>query len=126
MIYLPFTIITNLMEYWILILLTQYICSAHLNSCRKNVLIGSGIAAVCAAAGSLIYGEASITISMLLAAIVTILLFSRKKALTYCVLLPHLLSFLQLWLFRWLFLMRFYPEDFPSFFPAYLMTDGSV
>lgn len=41
--YLPLDIAINLMEYWILILMTQYICSAHMNLRRRNVLLSSGI-----------------------------------------------------------------------------------
>lgn len=79
MIYTLYTIAVNLMEYWILLLLTQYICSAHLNLRRRNVFIGSGIAIACTACGVLLYGEISTTISLPLAILLTIILFSRKR-----------------------------------------------
>lgn len=37
--YLPLEIANNLMEYWSLILLAQYICSAHMDLRRRNVLL---------------------------------------------------------------------------------------
>ena len=40
--FLLLDIAVNLMEYWILILLAQYICSAHMNKLFRHVLLGSG------------------------------------------------------------------------------------
>ena len=77
--YIPFSVAVNLVEYWILMLTTQYICSAHLNLRRRNVFICSGISAVCIASGMLLYGEEANTVSFPLAIVLSILLFSRKR-----------------------------------------------
>lgn len=77
--YLLFTAAVNLIEYWILILMTQYICSAHLKLHRRNVFIGSGINVACTVFGMLLYGEDSVILTFLLSSILSVLLFSRKK-----------------------------------------------
>lgn len=77
--YILYTVAVNLMEYWILILITQYICSAHLNLRRRNVFICSGIVAGCIASGMLLYGEDANTVSLPLSIVLSILLFSRKR-----------------------------------------------
>lgn len=46
MINLVALIVSNAMEYWILILLMQYICAAHMDISRKNVCIGTCISAL--------------------------------------------------------------------------------
>lgn len=77
--YMLYTVAVNLMEYWILILITQYICSAHLNLRRRNVLICSAVAVACTVSDILLCGEVSTTISLPLAVVLSILLFSRKR-----------------------------------------------
>ena len=79
MTYILFAAVINLIEYWILILMTQYICSAHLKLHRRNIFIGSGIIVVCTVSGMLLYGEDSILVSFLLSTVLSILLFSRKR-----------------------------------------------
>lgn len=79
MTYILFAAVINLIEYWILILMTQYICSAHLKLHRRNIFIGSGIIVVCTVSGMLLYGEDSVLVSFLLSTVLSILLFSRKK-----------------------------------------------
>lgn len=77
--YMLYAIAVNLMEYWILILLIQYICSAHLKLRYRNVLICSGIAVACSVSGTLLSSGLGVTVSMPLAAVLTIFLFSRKR-----------------------------------------------
>lgn len=68
----------NLMEYWIFILLLQYVCAADLNLCRRNCSIGTALSAVFLAAAAIFAPEAAYP-AMLLAVLLTLLLFSRNR-----------------------------------------------
>lgn len=74
-----YDIVINLVECWVILLLAQYICSAHLQLRRRNVVICSGILLVCIVAGLLISGESSTILTVPLALVLTVLLFSRRR-----------------------------------------------
>lgn len=74
-----FRVFYDLIEYWIIILTAQYICSAHLQLRRRNMLICSVITVVCITSGFLILNDSSDTLTLPLALVLTTLLFSRQR-----------------------------------------------
>lgn len=72
-------LIINLMEYWILILLMQYICSAHIRLNRRTILLSSLISLSLTALGFLFFSDISSLICMPCAIALTVLLFGRHK-----------------------------------------------
>ena len=80
-------IISNTMEYWILILLMQYVCAAHMEINRKNAgigtcisVLGTVIATFCPFPGESIAGVvAKIFIGMVAGILLSVLLFSKKR-----------------------------------------------
>lgn len=77
--YLPFEMLSYLIEYWILILLTQYLCSAHLNLRPRNRIICSGIPLLGTFIAFLFYNPYVFIISTSLEILLTIILFSQKR-----------------------------------------------
>lgn len=69
----------NLMEYWIFLLLLQYVCAAHLNLNRRNGMMGTGIAAVLIGAAAALLGDDGAYIATYLAVLLSILLFAGKR-----------------------------------------------
>lgn len=72
-------IVFNLIEYWILILMMQYVCAAHMELNKRNALIGSGIAVLGTAASVFIGGPLAFILGMAAEIALTVLLFSRKR-----------------------------------------------
>lgn len=68
------------MEYWIIILLMQYICSAHINLNRRNILLCTGINLLGAGVSYLCPEYYDVIFHMIFSVAVTVLLFSSKKA----------------------------------------------
>lgn len=76
-----FQLAVNLMEYWILLLLMQYICAAHINLNRRSVLISSAVFLFLTALDILLLPEdIRFFISMFISILATVLLFSKKKS----------------------------------------------
>lgn len=94
MISLVALIVSNAMEYWILILLMQYICAAHMNISRKNVCIGTCISALSTViatfspfqSGTPAGVVVEIFFGMVGGILLSVLLFSKRK-------LPDMLRF---------------------------------
>lgn len=82
------TIIINLTEYMILILLMQYVCSAHMNLCRRNLLLCCGMAAAVYTPAFLFGNESLLFFSVFALIALTVLLFSRKRLLDLLLFLP--------------------------------------
>lgn len=68
------------MEYWIIILLMQYICSAHINLNRRNILLCTGINLLGAGVSYLCPEYYDVIFHMVFSVAATVLLFSSKKA----------------------------------------------
>lgn len=80
MIVSAFQLAVNLMEFWILILLMQHICNAHIRLNRRSVLISSAILLFSASLGILFLPEAvTFLVSMPCSILLTVLFFSPKK-----------------------------------------------
>lgn len=79
MINLLLQIVVNLMEYWILILIMQYVCAAHMKLDRRNVVIGFCLSAL----GTTIAGFCPIPYEyiagMLVEIFLSVLLFSKRR-----------------------------------------------
>ncbi|MDE5746014.1 MAG: GHKL domain-containing protein [Acetatifactor sp.] len=121
--YLPLDIAINLTEYWILILMTQYICSAHMNLRRRNVLLCSGISILgvffvyWVAAGSLLS-----VLTMLGELVLTVLLFSRKRLSDLPRLLAAMAIFYTLMITPMLLLESIMPNILIPIFPDHTYT----
>lgn len=76
---LPIHLAVNLMEYWILLLLIQDVCAAHIRLSRRHVIVFSLISLFLTTPAALIKSDISFLISMPLSIAVTVLLFSKKK-----------------------------------------------
>lgn len=75
-----FQLAVNLMEFWILLLLMQYICAAHISLIRRNVVISSVIYLCLAALDALLLPDnMNFLISTPVSIMIAVLLFSRKK-----------------------------------------------
>lgn len=70
----------GLLDYWIVMLLTQYVCAAHMDLGRRNAVIGSSISVLAAAAAffSVIPEEYGL-IADLAVFLVSVCLFSRRR-----------------------------------------------
>lgn len=80
MIVFLFQLAVNLMEYWILILLMQYICAAHINLNRRSLFICSTVFLFLTALGiRFLPDDINFLISMSFSILLTVLCFSRKK-----------------------------------------------
>ncbi len=121
--YLPLDITVNLMEFWILILLTQYICSAHMNLRFRNVLFCSGI---CILGTVLINrvtdGEVLPLLIMLGELILTVLLLSRKRLSDLLRLLAAIAIFYTLMVTPMLLLSYIMPNSLIPIFPDHTCT----
>lgn len=69
----------NLMEYWILIFLMKYVCSAHINLSRINMIICSCIAIFGTIIAFLFSGPYNMLCNMVIIITLTVLLFSQKR-----------------------------------------------
>lgn len=76
---LPIQSAVGLMEYWILILLMQYVCAAHMDLRKRSVAAGSCIAVLGTAAAAALNGSYTFIAAMLAEIVLTVLLFSRKR-----------------------------------------------
>lgn len=76
---LPILLAVNLMEYWILMLLIQDICAAHIRFSRRNAIISSALSLFGTFLAVLFYTNYSFLFSMISTIAVTILLFSKKR-----------------------------------------------
>ena len=80
-------IVSNLVEYWILILTMQYVCAARMDLCRRNTVIGSCISVLSTVIVSLcpFSGEtpaglvAEIFFGMVAGIFLSVLLFSKRR-----------------------------------------------
>lgn len=80
MIVFLFQLAANLIEFWILLLLMQYICAAHISLSRRNVVISSIIHISLAALDIMLLPEnINFLISTPISIMAAVLLFSRKK-----------------------------------------------
>ena len=80
MIVFLFQLAVNLIEFWILLLLMQYICAAHISLSRRNVVISSIIHISLAALDIMLLPEnINFLISTPISIMAAVLLFSRKK-----------------------------------------------
>lgn len=116
--YLPLDIVINLTEYWTLILLAQYICSAHINLRLRNILISSGIFIL-----GTIFIDWAVTGDLLPVLIslgelaLTILLFSRKRLSDLLRLLAAFCIYYTLMLTPMLLLETIMPNSLVLIFP---------
>ncbi|MCM1538399.1 MAG: GHKL domain-containing protein [bacterium] len=76
---LPILLAVNLMEYWILMLLIQDVCAAHIRFSRRTAIISSALSLFGTFLAVLFYTDYSFLFSMISAIAVTILLFSQKR-----------------------------------------------
>lgn len=75
-----FQMAVNLLEYWIIILLMQYVCSAHINLNRKNTLICSGISLLAILIAIMLpTNDYNFIVCFSVAVTLTVFLFSKKK-----------------------------------------------
>ncbi len=72
-------LIINLMEYWIIIFLMQYICSAHINLNKKNMILCTGINLFGTIIVQLYPEYYDVLFHMMLTVALTVFLFSSKK-----------------------------------------------
>lgn len=80
MIVFLFQLAVNLMEFWILLLLMQYICAAHINLNRRNTIICSAVFLLLTGlAMRLLPEDIHFLVSMPVSILLTVLLFSKKK-----------------------------------------------
>lgn len=86
----------NLLEYWIFLLLMQYICAANMNLNRKNSAVGTGIAAVAIAAVTVLFGSDWSGVVMYLALFLTIFLYAGKRGKAFLRFLPAFLLYATL------------------------------
>ena len=82
-----YTTAFNLMEYWIFILLLQYVCAADMDLRRRNCIIGTAVSALLIAA-SFFLGTGFDYPAMLLSVLLTIIFFAEKKFSAVLRLLP--------------------------------------
>lgn len=76
---LPIQLAVNLMEYWILLLLMQYVCAAHISFTRKRVLLCSGISMLGTILAVIYFSSYSFIVSMASEIALTVLLFSARR-----------------------------------------------
>ncbi|MCM1216911.1 MAG: ATP-binding protein [Lachnospiraceae bacterium] len=75
-----FQLTVNLIEYWILLLLMQYICAAHISLKRRSIWICSAVSVLLTATGMLLIPDGiNFLISTVTSILAAVLLFSRKK-----------------------------------------------
>lgn len=91
-----FELAFNLMEYWIFILLIQYICAADINLSRKNSAIGMGIAAAAILVAAILLGKDWAYIAMYLSVFLTIFLFAGKKRNAFLRFIPAFIIYFTL------------------------------
>lgn len=76
---LPIQLAINLMEYWIILLLMQYVCAAHIRITRKSALLCSGISMLGTTLAVIYFSSYSFIVSMAAEIVLTVLLFSAKR-----------------------------------------------
>ena len=76
---LPIQLAVNLMEYWILLLLMQDVCAAHIRINRRNVIVFSLISLFVTTPAALFETDTSFLFSMPISIAGTVLLFSKKR-----------------------------------------------
>ena len=80
MIVFLFQLAVNLMEFWILLLLMQHICAAHINLNRRNTIICSAVFLLLTGlAMELLPDNINFLVSMPVSILLTVFLFSKKK-----------------------------------------------
>lgn len=80
MIVFLFQLAVNLMEFWILILLMQHICAAHINLNRRSAIICSAAFLLLTVLAILLLpDDICFLVSMSVSILLTVLLFSKKK-----------------------------------------------
>lgn len=89
----------NLMDYWVFILLLQYVCAADMNLSRRNCIICTAAAAAFLAAVSAVSGGEWTYISMYFAMVLTLLLLARKKGYALLRLIPAFMLYITLTVF---------------------------
>lgn len=78
----------NLMEYWIFILLLQYVCAADMKLNKKNGIICTAAAAVLMAVTGYLFGVDAAYIAMLFATVITVAVLARRKGYALLRLIP--------------------------------------
>lgn len=73
------SLIMNLMEYWIIIFLMQYICCANINLSRRNMILCTGINLLGTGIAQIYPQYYDILLHMALSVVLTVLLFSAKR-----------------------------------------------
>lgn len=80
MIVFLFQLAVNLMEFWILILLMQHICAAHINLNRRSAIICSAVSLLLSGLAILLLPDSiCFLVSMPVSILLTVLLFSKKR-----------------------------------------------
>lgn len=120
--YLPLEIANNLMEYWSLILLAQYICSAHMDLRRRNVLLCFCINIIGTALATLFPTDYSLVACTGLELLLTILLFSKKRPSDLLRFLAAFALWYALMLTPLLFLDILMPQILVPIFPDHSCT----
>lgn len=120
--YLPLEIASNLMEYWSLVLLTQYVCSAHMELRRRNAFLCSGLCIIGTILAILFPSDYSFVISGALALLLTVLLFSKKRLSDLLRLLAAFALWYVLMLTPMLFLEILMPQSLVPIFPDHTCT----
>lgn len=94
-----FAVAFNLLEYWIFVLLMQYICAANMKLNRKNSAVGTGIAALVVAAVSVLLGSDWAGGAVYPALFLTIFLYAGKRGKAFLRLIPAFLLYATLTIF---------------------------
>lgn len=76
---LPLQIAFNLLDYWILILMLQYVCAAHMELGRRNALIGSCISALGTTIAVFCPISFEFIVGMAASIVLSVCLFSRRR-----------------------------------------------
>ena len=89
----------NLMDYWVFILLLQYVCAADMNLSRRNCIICTAATAAFLAVVSAVFGGEWAYFAMFFAMLLTLLLLARKKGYALLRLIPAFMLYITLTVF---------------------------
>lgn len=121
--YLPLDIMINLMEYWILILTTQYICSAHMDLRRRNLFLCSCIPILGTVLITLNNASDTLSVFVMFGELaLTVLLLSRRRLSDLPRLLGGIAIFFTLMNASSLLLDALIPNSLVPIFPDYTYT----
>ena len=93
---LLFSVGTNVLTYWIFILLLRYICSAHINLNRTKAILCSGVSGAIFAISALIGNEDAGFYAMFALVLLTILIFSSHRLKDLLLFPPALILYIIL------------------------------